>query len=50
MSLEQAIITLVAAVISGVLATIKTIFINKYQELIRQKQDWLTIYLDSNIN
>lgn len=39
MSAEQAIITLVAAVISGVLATIITIFINRYQELIRQKQD-----------
>ena len=38
MSGQQAIITLVAAVISGVLATIITICINSYNEQIRQKQ------------
>lgn len=38
MSVQQAIITLTAAVISGVLATIITICINSYNEQIRQKQ------------
>lgn len=38
MSVQQAIITLVAAFISGVLATIITICINSYNEKIRRKQ------------
>lgn len=38
MTVQQAIITLVAAIISGILATIITIGINAYQERIKLKQ------------
>lgn len=39
MSVQQAIITLIAAIISGILATIITISINTYLANIRRKQD-----------
>lgn len=38
MTVQQAIVTLVAAIISGILATIITIGINVYQERIKLKQ------------
>ena len=39
MAIQQAIITLVAAIISGILATIITISINAYLADIKRKQD-----------
>lgn len=39
MSVQQAIIALIAAIISGILATIITISINTYLANIRRKQD-----------
>ena len=37
-TIQQAIVTLIAAIISGILATIITIYVNKYNEGIRIKQ------------
>ena len=39
MTVQQAIITLIAAIISGILATIITISINAYLADIKRKQD-----------
>ena len=36
---QQVVVTLIAAIISGILATIITIGINTYQQYIRRKQD-----------